>query len=100
MPSDRSFSMGQVAASLARFAQRTGATGFLRWWAAELAPLVLGEPAETALYLAERRLPADHRDLRGLEIVERRGRGREGQPPLPLGVEGVAHLGGVHGRRV
>lgn len=53
MPSDRSFSMGQVAASLAGFAQRTGATGFLRWWAAELAPLV---PAPARGAVARRRL--------------------------------------------
>lgn len=48
MPSDRSYSMGQVAASLAGLAQRTGATGFLRWWAAELAPLVPA-PARSAV---------------------------------------------------
>ena len=53
MPSDRSFSMGQVAASLAGFAQRSGATGFLRWWAAELAPLV---PAPARGAAARRRL--------------------------------------------
>ncbi|MBK6395597.1 MAG: pilus assembly protein PilM [Betaproteobacteria bacterium] len=53
MPSDRSFSMGQVAASLAGLAQRTGATGFLRWWAAELAPLV---PAPARSAVARRRL--------------------------------------------
>ncbi len=53
MPSDRSYSMGQVAASLAGLAQRTGATGFLRWWAAELAPLV---PAPARSAVARRRL--------------------------------------------
>jgi general secretion pathway protein L len=53
MPSDRSFSMGQVAASLGGFAQRSGATGFLRWWAAELAPLV---PAPARGAVARRRL--------------------------------------------
>ena len=53
MPRDRSFSMGQVAASLAGLAQRSGATGFLRWWAAELAPLV---PAPARGAVARRRL--------------------------------------------
>ncbi|CAG0965791.1 hypothetical protein BURK1_00959 [Burkholderiales bacterium] len=32
--------MGQAAASLAALAQRSGATGFLRWWADELAKFV------------------------------------------------------------
>lgn len=51
--SDRSFSMGQAAASLAGFAQRSGASGFLRWWGAELAPLV---PSSARNALARRRM--------------------------------------------
>ena len=53
MPPDRSFSMGQAAASLAGFARATGATGFVRWWLAELAPLV---PSGARNAVARRRL--------------------------------------------
>ena len=53
MPPDRSFSIGQVAASLAGLAKRSGATGLLRWWASELAPLV---PAPARGAMARRRL--------------------------------------------
>jgi general secretion pathway protein L len=53
MPPDRSFSMGRAAASLAGYARATGATGFARWWAAELAPLV---PSGARNALTKRRL--------------------------------------------
>jgi general secretion pathway protein L len=53
MPPDRSFSMGQLAASLAGAARASGATGFLRWWASELAPLV---PSGARNAVARRRL--------------------------------------------
>jgi len=45
--------MGQAAASLAGFARASGVTGFLRWWAAELAPLV---PSGARNAVARRRL--------------------------------------------
>jgi len=53
MPPDRSFSMGQAAASLAGFARASGLVGFWRWWTAELAPLV---PSGARNALARRRL--------------------------------------------
>ncbi|MEO8485277.1 MAG: hypothetical protein ABI585_02970 [Betaproteobacteria bacterium] len=53
MPPDRSISMGQAAASLAGFARASGVTGFLRWWASELAPLV---PSGARNAVARRRL--------------------------------------------
>jgi general secretion pathway protein L len=53
MPPDRSFSMGQAAASLAGFARSSGLVGFWRWWSAELAPLV---PSGARNAVARRRL--------------------------------------------
>jgi len=53
MPPDRSFSMGQAAASLAGFARASGLVGFWRWWSAELAPLV---PSGARNAVARRRL--------------------------------------------
>ena len=53
MSPDRSFSMGQTAASLAGFARATGLAGFWRWWAGELAPLV---PSGARNAVARRRL--------------------------------------------
>ena len=53
MPPDRSFSMGQAAASLAGFARASGLVGFWRWWTAELAPLV---PSSARNAVARRRL--------------------------------------------
>ena len=53
MPPDRSFSMGQAAASLAGFARASGLVGFWRWWTAELAPLV---PSGARNAFARRRL--------------------------------------------
>ena len=53
MPPDRSFSMGQAAASLAGFARASGLVGFWRWWAAQLAPLV---PSGARNAVARRRL--------------------------------------------
>jgi general secretion pathway protein L len=53
MSPDRSFSMGQAAASLAGFARASGLAGFWRWWAGELAPFV---PSGARNAVARRRL--------------------------------------------
>lgn len=53
MPPDRSTPLARVSAALSAFAQRTGLASFLRWWGAELAPLV---PSSARNAVARRRM--------------------------------------------
>jgi hypothetical protein len=67
---------------------------------ADLALVAVGQRAERALELSERRLPPENRDLCGLELLER-GRGVERRPAARVFlVERAQQLGSVHGGRV
>ena len=67
---------------------------------ADLAAIVVRQRAERALELAERRLAAEHRDLRCVQLLHRR-RGRERRAtPRVLVIERAYQLRGVHGARV